>query len=481
MRRWTGDRAVVLGGSMAGLLAARVLADSYGEVTVVDRDELAPGSAPRRGVPQGRHLHALLAGGQLALERLFPGLTAELAAHGAPVGDPLADARLVFSGHRLARADSGLVAVSASRWLLEDRVRARVRELPGVRFVPPADVVGLRSSADHRRITGAWLLRRGDGGTPEVIDADLVIDATGRRSRTPDWLENLGFERPGEERVRVDVGYATRRYRLPADALDGDQACVYGPLPDLPRGAVLARVEDGGWTLTLSGLVGDHPPTDPAGFDAFARTLSAPDLHDAVRSGEPIDDPVPFRFAANVRRHYERTRHLPEGFVVIGDAMCSFNPIYGQGMSVAALQAIALSRCLENGHRPLARTFIRAAANVADHAWKMATSADLAIPGVEGPRPGAVRLANAWTSRILSAAGHDPDVAIAFMRVAGMVDPLSRLVRPLLATRVLFGEKRCRSEIASGRDLRHIRHESHPDRRVARIPPRRPPPSWRAL
>jgi 2-polyprenyl-6-methoxyphenol hydroxylase-like FAD-dependent oxidoreductase len=437
MRDRAGDHAVVLGGSIAGLLAARVLAEAYPQVTVVDRDALAPGSVPRRGAPQARHIHALLAGGQQVLEQLFPGLTTELVAHGAPVGDVLGDTRLVFGGHRLARAEAGLVAVSASRLLLEDRVRARVRALPGVRFAPASDVVGLRSSPDRRRMTGTRLLRRADGSAEEVLDADLVVDATGRGSRAPIWLEALGFDRPDEDRVRVDVGYATRRYRLAADALDGDIACLHGPTPDRPRGGALARLEGGTWMLTLFGFLGDHPPTHPEGFDAFARTLRSPDLHDAVRVGEPIDDPVPFRFPANVRRRYERIRHLPEGFVVMGDAMCSFNPIYGQGMTVAALQALALRSCVENGDQHLTRRFFRAAAKVADHAWRMATGGDLALPGIEGPRTIQVRLVNAYIDRLLAVAAHDPAVAASFMRVAGMVDPLPTLLRPALAMRVL--------------------------------------------
>ena len=220
------DHAVVLGGSIAGLLAARVLADAYAEVTVLDRDALTPGVAPRRGVPQGRHIHALLARGQSALEELFPGFTEELVAHGAPVGDMLGDARLLLGGHRLARAETGLRVVSVSRPLLEDRIRARVRTLRAVSFAPPCDVVGLRPSHDGRRVTGVRVLRRADASAEETLTADLVVDATGRGSRTPRWLASLGFGRPKEEQVRVDVGYATRRYRLPADGLNGDLACV---------------------------------------------------------------------------------------------------------------------------------------------------------------------------------------------------------------------------------------------------------------
>jgi 2-polyprenyl-6-methoxyphenol hydroxylase-like FAD-dependent oxidoreductase len=189
--------------------------------------------------------------------------------------------------------------------------------------------------------------------------------------------------------------------------------------------------------LTLFGFLGDRPPTDPEGFAAFARSLRFPDLHDAVRGGEAIDDPMAFRVPANVRRRYERIRHFPEGFLVMGDAVCSFNPVYGQGMTVAALQAVALRRCLEDGDPRLAHRFFSAAANPVDHAWNMATGADLALPGVDGPRTLQVRLANAYMGRLLAVAAHDPSVATAFVRAVGMVDPLSSLLHPAIAVRVL--------------------------------------------
>lgn len=439
------DHAVVLGGSIAGLLAARVLAETYPRVTVVDRDELAPGAEPRQGVRQGRHIHALLARGQKVLEELFPGLTADLSAHGAPLADVLRDARLLLGGHRLARADTGLVVVSASRPLLEDRVRARVRALPGVTFAPPSDVVGLRASPDCPRVTGVRLLRRADGSAEEALDADLVVDATGRASRAPAWLEALGFDRPQEERVRVDVGYATRRYRLAPDALGGDVACVHGPSPDGLRGGALARLEGGVWMLTLFGFLGDHPPADPVAFDAFARSLRFADLHEAVRAADPIDDPVVSRFPADVRRRYERVRNLPDGFLVMGDAMCSFNPVYGQGMTVAALQALALRTHLRAGAPSRPGPILRSFARVLDAPWALAVGADLSVPGVEAPRTPRQRMLGRYVARLQAAAARDPVVAHAFVRVTGLVDRPEMLLRPAIALRVLRGTGRLSS------------------------------------
>lgn len=430
--------AVVLGASMAGLLAARVLAETCPDVTVLDRDELDCGVVARRGAPQGRHVHALLARGQRVLEELFAGLTEELVALGAPVGDMLGDARLLFGGHRLARARTGLNVLSVSRPLLEDRVRARIRALGNVRFAPPCDVVGLRLTDDgHRRVSGVHVLRRADASARETIAADLVVDATGRGSRTPKWLESLGFERPEEDRVRVDVGYATRRYRLPDDGLGEDIGCVQGPTPDRPRGGALARIEGDAWILTLFGMLGDHPPKDPAGFATFARSLQFGDLHDAIAAAEPLDDPVGFRFPANVRRRYERLRRFPEGLLVFGDAHCSFNPIYGQGMTVAGMQALALRDHLRSGAGASTRGVLRALARVIDVPWELAIGADLSLPGVDGPRPLRRRAINRYVTRLQAAAASDPELSRAFVRVTGLVDRPQTLLHPGIALRVL--------------------------------------------
>jgi len=436
MSRKIGDRAVVLGASMAGLVAARVLADAYAQVVVVDRDELPETAMHRRGVPHGRHAHALLARGQQALEELFPGLTAELIAQGVPAGDLLANGRWYVSGHRLRQENIGLVSLSVSRPLLEGYVRARVRALPNVAFLDSCDILGLTATPDGRRVTGARV-RRADGSAEEVLGADLVVDATGRGSRTPIWLEALGYARPETEQVRVGLGYATRTYQLPPDALDGDLAVLDATTPDHPRGGALLRLEGDRWMVTLAGMLGDHPPIDPQGFLAFARSLRFPDIYQAVRDAEPLDDPVGFRFPASVRHRYERLDRFPDGLLVVGDAVCSFNPIYGQGMSVAALEALTLRRHLQLGAVPQPRRWFRGLARVVDVPWDIAVGGDLAVPGVQGRRTLKIRLVNAYIARLHAAAAHDADLASTFVRVAGLVAPPQTLLRPKVALRVL--------------------------------------------
>ena len=287
-----GDRAVVLGASMAGLLAAHVLAESYGQVIVIERDELPETSMHRRGVPHGRHLHALAARGQQALDELFPGLTAELVADGAKAGSLLADARMYLSGHRLRQTDTGLVLLCASRPFLEAHVRARVRAHPNVTLLERCDVVGLATTPDNRRVSGARVLRRADSSAEEVLLADLVVDASGRGSRTPTWLDSLGYSRPDLEQVRIGLAYATRMYRLPTDALNNDLAILDAATPQLPRTGALLALEGDQWMLTLAGILGDHPPPTPTasstspgrfGFPTSTRRSAKPN-HWMIRS-----------------------------------------------------------------------------------------------------------------------------------------------------------------------------------------------------
>jgi len=431
------DHALVLGAGMAGLLAARVLAEAYDRVTIVDRDQLPDHAAQRRGVPQGWHVHALLARGLQAMEELFAGLTADLIAHGAPSGDVLGDACLHLGGHQLRRTHTGLTVISVSRPFLEQHVRQRVRALPGVSFAAPSDVVGLAATPDARRIVGAKILRRADGSAEETIDADLVVDATGRGSRTPLWLAALGYERPPEDRVPIDLGYTTRRYRLRPDALGGDLGTLHGPTPSCPRGGVLARLEGEEWMLTLFGLNGDHPPTQPDGFVEFARSMPFADIYQAIRLADPVDDPVAYRFPTSRRRRYERLTRFPEGLIVLGDGVCSFNPVYGQGISIAAIEALIVRDHMKRRRPPGTGQLRARLASVIRTPWNMAIAGDLAIPGVQGQRTPKVRAANSYLSRVLAAAADDTTVADAFVRVSGLVDPPSALLRPRVALRLL--------------------------------------------
>jgi 2-polyprenyl-6-methoxyphenol hydroxylase-like FAD-dependent oxidoreductase len=426
---------VVIGAGIGGLLAARVLSELYDQVTVVERDALPAEGEFRSGVPQGRHIHGLLARGGQILDRLFPGFLDGLAAQGVPTGDVLEDVRWYLEGSRLARTRSGLTGLSITRPHLEYEIRNRLATVDNVVLDGPCTVLGFETAAGADAVSGVRVARPDGEPADRVLAADLVVDASGRGSRTPQWLAAMGYLPPDEERVRVDVGYSTCWFDLPGDPLGGDIGIVVGATPTNLRGGAISRISGGRWLVSLGGYLGDHPPVTPDGFLRFAADLPVPDIYRAIRDGTPLGKPVRYRYPEARRRNYQRLARFPDGLVVLGDAACSFNPIYGQGMSVAAAQALTLSEHLRRAG-PLPR-LRREVARTSSTAWKMSVGGDLRLPGIPGRRTPAVRLSNAYASRLYRAARHDPVLGSAFIRVANLVDPPRALLRPGVVLRVL--------------------------------------------
>jgi 2-polyprenyl-6-methoxyphenol hydroxylase-like FAD-dependent oxidoreductase len=430
------ERAVVLGGSIAGLLAARVLADEYSAVTVVERDLLPTGPVVRRGVPQAGHTHAVLPSGRAVLEEMLPGLTGELMAAGALLGDVLGNVRWILGGRQLRLADTGLPMVSASRVLIESGVRARVRALPNVTLLDGYDIVGLGTSRDRERVISARVTSAyGDGS--RVLPADLVVDATGRGSRTPRWLAEMGFPAPPVDRVRVDLSYTSRTFARPMGALADDIAVVTTRFPGQLRNGVMQRIEGDRVLVTLAGVLGERPPADLPGFLAYARTLATPDTYDVIRSARPIGDARTYRCPTYVRTRYERLESCPAGLLVTGDAACAFNPTFAVGMTAAAFGARALRDELRRGGPPDTARYFAALAGVLDSPWYQGVGADLAIPGVTGPALPPSPVTQAYLGRVREAATVDPAVSTALMRVTALVDPPSALLRREIADRVI--------------------------------------------
>ena len=275
-----GEHAIVIGASMAGLLAARVLSDSYDRVTVLDRDRLPAGvTENRRAVPQGRHAHGLQLGGQVALEELLPGFRDETMDAGAPALRAGIEMRFKLAGHALARPDIALDGSVASRPLLEGIVRRRVRAIENVTVREHCGVVDLLSA--DGRVTGVRAKDRAADNEPVDLHADLVVAASGRGGKVPKWLESMGYEAPAEERVDVDIMYVSRNLRIRAGALGDDKIVLNAAYPGRPRGVAMLADEHGTWNVTLYGYGADHrPPTDPEGFKAFAATVADPDEGD---------------------------------------------------------------------------------------------------------------------------------------------------------------------------------------------------------
>ncbi len=430
--------AVVLGAGIAGLLATRVLADRYERVTLVDRDHVSGPGLLRRGLPQGHHLHGLLSRGQQIAEELFPGLTEQMVADSAAIGDASVNVRWIINGKRLVQVDSGLVCLTASRPFFESHIRARVLSLPNVTLLDQTDTSRLETTSDGNQVLGVWVFPEGSHET--LLPADLVVDATGRGTRAPVWLEDLGYSRVEEEKHKIGMGYATRYYRIPDEAFEGNISINTVASAGVPRGCICQKIDGGRSIVTAYGILGDHPPINPEGYLAFIKSLAVPDIYDVLQTAEPLDDPVAYKFPTNLRRHYERMPDLPTGFLVVGDGVASFNPSYAQGMTVAAMGSHVLRKHVQNSETidPLAY-FRDLATDAIDGCWEMAVGADLSFPEVQGERTPELLEAHAFISAAQDAASRDAEVSRAYQRVIGLVDHPSVLHDPALEAKILQG------------------------------------------
>jgi 2-polyprenyl-6-methoxyphenol hydroxylase-like FAD-dependent oxidoreductase len=434
----TSGGAVVIGASMAGLLAARILADRFDRVTVLDRDDLPEGADSRKGVPQGRHAHGLLASGELVLRDLFPGLMEDLVTAGAERVTVRQARWWQYGGYRIACSAPG--GTFLSRPFLEAGVRRRVLSLPNVALLRAA-AYGL--DVRDGRVTGVVT---GGADGPVTVPAQLTVDASGRGSRVGHWLRDAGYPEPPVARVHMDMTYATRLYRRTAGRLpDGTWIVTIGDPDQSKRLVVAFPIEGGRWIVTLAGFHGDNAPADDAGYLAFAESLPTDEVAGIIREEEPAGPIVTHRLPTSQWRHFERVKRHPGGFLAMGDAICSFNPIYGQGMSSAALQAVALGTCLHR-YDPvsdgLPNRFYHAAAKIIANPWAIAAGGDFCYPQTTGPRPPLVEHLNRYVKKAVIAAQHDPAVATAMYQVQNLLAPPPSLMRPPVMLRVLRSSRK---------------------------------------
>lgn len=430
------NTAIVIGGSIAGLLTARMLAERFDHVTILERDHLPETVENRKGAPQGRHAHALLGRGHQIMEQLYPGLTEALVAQGAALGN----GRFYSGGGYFARPQRAAHKLYVSRPCLELAIRSRTLEIANISLIDNCDVLGLTATEDNARITGVRMIRRRPGSAAETLEAALVIDASGRGSRTPVWLESLGYARPPVEIVEVDMGYASRLYERTPEHLDGDLMVNLAPTPDLPIACGMLAQEGNRWLVTLAGYFGNYPPLEEAGFLEFARQLPTQDVYNVISTARPLSEPVAFRFPSNQRRRYEKLEAVPEGLLVIGDALCSFTPIYGQGMSIAAMEVEVLQHCLQEGGVGLAKRFYKQVAKVIDIPWALTVGNDQRL--LKTPQPLPKRILGWYIARFQVAARRDPELALAFQKVGNLFAAPTSLLHPRLVWRVFKGTLR---------------------------------------
>jgi len=417
---------------MGGLAAARVLSDHFDRVTILERDGLAAGAEPRRAVPQGRHAHALLGGGTRAISSLFPGFVEELAAGGGVLIDFNAGRWYQAGGYRTRNLVERSV-ISASRPFIEENLRRRTRALPNVTIETGVNVVGL--ICDGGRVRGVQLTQ---DDVPQSLDADFVVDCSGRTSSAAHWLQDIGYPAPEVVDVHCNVRYATLTLRRHPDDLDATFAIILESPPDGKRAAFVMPIEGDRWITTIAFGFGAEAPSDYDGFRAAAATLPSSELHDLLSRAEPLTDVVNHRLPSSRRKRFEKVKRVPAGFVALGDAICSFNPVYGQGMSSAVLQAVELGVVLDRGANDerLVRAFYKRAGKVIDNPWKLAVGADFAYPECTGPKPAGTDLVNRYLARALVAAQVSPEVNTQLILVQNLIAPPSSLLRPTFVLKV---------------------------------------------
>jgi 2-polyprenyl-6-methoxyphenol hydroxylase-like FAD-dependent oxidoreductase len=459
-QRTLGAHAVVLGAGMSGLLAARVLADHFERVTVVERDLLPDEARPRRGVPQARHVHVLLPRGGRLLEDLFPGFLDELAEAGVPFSRGLGSIYFLVSGHRFfheteadgARRSSDEVALCApSRPFLESKVVQRVRSLPNVDVLDGWEVAGLMTDDRLTRVTGARIASRNASAVQRGLPADLVVVATGRSARTSAWLRAMGYAPPPEEVLPIDLKYVSQQVRFPEGSMDPVTALQVGPTPERPTGVGAGAQEGGTWVVTMAGYAGHHPPMQREAWLEFGEQFLPREYARALRAAEPLSDLHRHRFNANVRRRFDKLDRFPRGLLATGDALCSFNPVYGQGMTVAGIEALTMGQVLRHGEDDLAARFFKTVAKPIGEAWRFATGGDLAMPPeiVPGPRPLPFRAVNSYIDRVMTAAEEDPVMAWRFFDVTGLDAPAAALFTPDSLRRVAAHGNRRRRTVSA--------------------------------
>lgn len=440
------SHAIVIGSSIAGMTAARVLSNHFDHVTVIERDQLLLNSNDfRKGVPQARHPHLLMLRGQEIIEELFPGTVAELLATGAEPINLGKDWKWHSFGGTRPHFESDIVMTACSRPLLENAIARRLTSNPKISVLSDSQVVGLCVSEDKSYVTGVTVVSSNNEQNPlSQLKADLVVDASGRSSKAPEWLKNLDFTPPQETRVNAFPGYATRIYERPAGFSATWKVYYIQPTaPNNSRGAVLTPLEGNRWHLTLIGMNGDYPPTDEAGFIQFLRDLPDQAIYQAIQEATPLTNIYGFRQAENRLRHYEAMPNYLENFLVFGDAVYALNPVYGQGMTIAAIGSQTLEACLKKfaaGRQPgLAACFQKELGKVIASPWQLATGEDMRWSNTEGAKkPNApARLIQNYFTLLLKATLKNTTLTQSFYKVQQMIEPPTSLFRPGIVWQVL--------------------------------------------
>lgn len=449
--RENNKNAIVIGASFTGLLAARVLLKHFEKVTIIERDLLSDKPQIRSGVPQSMHVHALLTRGERILEKLFPGIGIQLSEAGAPTVDWVKDWSIFGPLGQAPRFDSGLVGHAVSRVLLEWLIRNRLAEYDNLQILDQSQLIEFLANKDKSKITGVKIRSRTEVGQQtdyqlRELDADLVVDTTGRKSSLPERLKALGYQAPQKSVVNPFISYATRWYQCPDNfQLDWRGLSLLHHPMDSNRLGNIYSIEGNRWIVTLGGIGKDQPPNDEEGFLEFARNMRNTTIYDAIKEAKPLTPVYSYRKIENRLYHYEKLSRFPEGLLVLGDAVCALNPTFAQGMTLAGLGALTLDECLHqqfsNGSRNvngLGKKFQKKLAKINRISWIMVTGEDLRWSTTEGGKLNLfARLMHRYIDAVMTLAFNDENMFRILMEVDHKVKPIMAMFHPNISLRVL--------------------------------------------
>jgi 2-polyprenyl-6-methoxyphenol hydroxylase-like FAD-dependent oxidoreductase len=435
--------AIVLGAGVGGLVAARILSDVCECVLLLDRDMLDDRGCGRPGVPQAHHIHLLMSGGVERLEALYPGFREDATMSGAKEVDYSNDVLWFQHGSWKARFQSGVKGYPQTRRNLETILRRRTSELPNVDVCGGQAAIGLLFSQDRAQVIGVETEDLQSGSKRQRY-ADLVVDATGQGSRILDWLNDAGYQKPAARHIDIDLCYASRFFRpCKHSADDWDILAVYPEAPDTSRGGALHPMEGNRWLVSLFGYYGDHPPATDEGFLEYARSLASDRLYQAIKHAEPLSGIHRFKIPRQTWRRFEELRRFPSNLFVLGDALCRFDPVFGQGMTVAVLEALTLRQWLVRWGRGevegdvVAKGYFTECAKIFQVAWSFAGAEASRFSRYETPVGAVERFRRWYWGHLYDISSRSPATYSRVIRAQHMLSPPGALLAGATFAKVL--------------------------------------------
>jgi len=432
-------KAIVIGGGIAGKLAAKALSSYFQHVIILEADRETNDKVPRKRVPQSHHPHVLLKSGEEAIEKLFPEFVTQLIENGSIVTNFTRDLKWHHFGYWKEPFSGELTMVQQSRPMLEWHLQRRINQVPNITTTYETMTEDLIVDREQNKILGVRF-RSLRTGTEEELYGDMVVDASGFGSKSIEWLKTYGIE-VEEEKVWIQLFYATRLFRLKSQERPEWVNLLISPsFPENPYGAFIQTIEENRFSVTFSGYANEHAPQTNEEFFAYAQSLPVPDVLDFLKQAEPITDIKIHKIPYQVRRRFDMASQIPEGFLVIGDAHCRFDPLFGQGISVAAMEAVELQKCLQQAEhfaKGFTQLFHKKTSKLMATPWDMATTEAFRHPKIKGKKPLLQPFKQWYTKRVYQSSALDSDIYIRLARVMNLIRTPLHLFHPKVIISVI--------------------------------------------